>query len=92
MAGRKLPAYHRTCDICGREFMAHNPRQKRCSSACTNTANKIRSQECKALNRQKQRQKGIDGVSVSIRSKVLEAKQLGISYGMLQARLAGKKK
>lgn len=78
------------CEVCGKAFIAHNPRKKRCSEACDAAAKErqaaeYRGSKKKAKEEKRRPRRLIDGVSASVRAKVKEAMRLGVSYGQLAA-------
>ncbi len=77
------------CEVCGQEFIAHNPRKLRCSESCDLVAKARKAVEYRGRVKKAKEEKHrprhlINGVPASIRAKVREAMRLGCSYGNIE--------
>lgn len=86
--------YQKICEICGKEYICKNPRQKYCGDACARSASasqqrtngyRVREME-RERKRAEKRAKRIQTSHEALADAAVEARAAGMTYGQWQAR------
>lgn len=86
--------YRKVCEVCGKEYICKNPRQKYCSDECAKAALHkqvvFRSARSREMERERKRMgkraKRVQTSHEALADAAVEARAAGMSYGQWQAR------